>query len=111
MLRVVGSEQMDEMKKDPGGAVCPFTGTKSETKEEIVETVGQYRDYFLELEPKSGDLAFDKAILIVFPNLGADDAAMVDDAQAELKPRFVDSGLMIGEFHENNQSPGLRNDD
>ena len=105
------------------GPVCPFvpgaldqntiwlTAVNVRSKNEIVEVVGQYRDHFLELEPKSGDLALDKAILIVFPNLTHDDAPMVDEAQAELKPRFVDAGLMIGEFHERNESPGLRNED
>jgi len=45
----------------------------------------------------------------VLPNLGGDAAKLIDDAQNELKASFVDVGLMLGEFHSENESPGLRN--
>jgi|GEM_PF-382512 len=77
----------------------------------IVEAVDRYRNRFLELEPKQGDLAQSKAILIVFPNLSSADAALIDQVQFELKSSFVEEGMMLGEFHEQNESPGLRNPD
>jgi hypothetical protein len=52
--------------------------------------------------------------LAIFPSLaanGADGAAMIDKVQARLKPYFVEMGMMLGEFHAGNESPGLRNPD
>jgi hypothetical protein len=105
------------------GPVCPFVpgamvqdtiwlarvDLGSGDREAIKKTVARYRQQFLDLEPKSGDMVMMKAIMVVFPNLSADDATMVDEIQAELKPEFVAEGLMIGEFHERNEGEGLRN--
>lgn len=105
------------------GPVCPFTPTalaldtiwlteiadRNPDPARLAEVIGKYRDLFSELEPRSGSVAINKTILIVFPNLGADAATLIDHAQRELKPSFVDLGLMLGEFHSKNESPGLRN--
>lgn len=107
------------------GPVCPFSpaalamdtiwltevADDAPNRERIVELIGRYRDAFLEIEPREGAMSLNKTILVVFPNLGADGAALVDDVQAELKASFVDVGLMLGEFHAQNESPGLRNPD
>lgn len=107
------------------GPVCPFTPTalaldsiwlaevvdRDPDHDAIVELIGSYREAFLELDPRSGPTSLNKAILVVFPNLGADAAQMIDQVQAAQKSRFVDSGLMLGEFHSANESPGLRNPD
>lgn len=103
------------------GPVCPFVpgaiaqdtiwlGIVAATeRREIAGIVGKYRELFLELEPKTGDASMMKAIVIVFPNVTIDHASIIDDVQAELKTSFVASGLMLGEFHERNEGPGLRN--
>jgi hypothetical protein len=107
------------------GPVCPFVpgAVAQDTvwltlaefgpndRNAIIEAVDRYRDQFLELEPRTGDLAQSKAILVVFPNLSSDDAALIDEVQFELKASFVEQGMMLGEFHERNESPGLRNPD
>jgi hypothetical protein len=107
------------------GPVCPFVpgAIAQDTiwlancslgrgdRQAIVEIIGLFRDLYLDLEPKTGDEAQWKAMVIVFPNVAIEDAAVIDEVQAELKARFVDAGLMIGEFHERNESPGLRNAD
>jgi hypothetical protein len=107
------------------GPVCPFVpGAITQNtiwltsvshgcgdREAIKELVTRYRELFLELEPKSGDLSMMKAILIVFPNVSTENAGIIDEIQFELKPKFVEDGLMIGEFHELNQGQGLRNPD
>jgi len=77
----------------------------------LAAVIGEYRDLFLSLEPRQLPEAMNKAILIVFPDLGEGGAAVVDEVQRELKPRFVETGLMLGEFHGANESPGLRNPD
>jgi hypothetical protein len=105
------------------GPVCPFTPTAlaldtiwlteiEETdpdRDTIVRLIGQYRDLFLQIEPRSGPMAINKTILVVFPHLGGDAAKLIDEAQSELKASFVELGLMLGEFHADNESPGLRN--
>ncbi len=54
-----------------------------------------------------------KAILLIFPDISGllEQTALVDRIQQQLKPFFVEEGLMIGEFHEHNESPGLHNPD
>jgi hypothetical protein len=36
---------------------------------------------------------------------------LIDVSKERLKPLFVNDGLMLGEFHELNESPGLHNPD
>jgi hypothetical protein len=79
---------------------------------QIEDLVRQYRDIFLQTPPVEGELAFYKAIMLIFPDIPADAAfKLIDGVQQKLKPFFVESGLMIGEFHQHNESPGLHNPD
>jgi hypothetical protein len=105
------------------GPVCPFVPISLDidtiwmaeitdedpSLENISQIITGYRDLFLQTEPKSGPEMMNKAFLVVFPNLGTQGASVVDDVQYRLKRHFVAKGLMLGEFHATNQSPGLRN--
>lgn len=108
------------------GSVCPFApialqfdtiwmSEVAETNpsfENISAIITGYRNLFLETEPTNGPEAINKAFLVVFPSLqdkNAGGAAIIDKVQASLKRYFVEMGLMLGEFHSANQSPGLRN--
>ena len=106
------------------GPVCPFLPralqldairlavirSKNLNQQQLEEVVKHYRDHFLELEPKQGELAFYKAIMLVFPDVAEEEASeLIDQVQQKLKPFFVQAGLMIGEFHKRNESPGLHN--
>ena len=110
------------------GSVCPFVpialwldtiwmAEVAETApsfERLSAIITDYRNVFLETEPTIGPEALNKAFLVVFPSLkanGADGAAVVDKVQVSLKRYFVEMGLMLGEFHAANESPGLRNPD
>lgn len=108
------------------GPVCPFLPralqlntirlavirAKNLEQSQIEAIVRNYRDDFLALEPNDGELAFYKAILLIFPDIGGEEAfQLIDGVQKTLKPFFVESGLMLGEFHEWNESPGLHNPD
>ncbi|XGV97451.1 MAG: DUF6875 domain-containing protein [Leptolyngbya sp. BL-A-14] len=108
------------------GPVCPFVPralqldtirlavirTHAMDASQIEEIVRCYRDQFLALEPQSGELAFYKAILLVFPDVSVEQAPkLIDAVQQKLKPFFVEQGLMIGEFHQQNETPGLHNPD
>jgi hypothetical protein len=106
------------------GPTCPFVrpsldknsfwltaveGTKP-SLDLLEQTVLGYRDWFLELEPRSGDDAQYKAILILLPDLAPDDyAAIIDATQKKLKPDFVRQQLMIGQFHPRCEEGGVRN--
>lgn len=107
------------------GTVCPFVPTainsnsikltvirsQKHTLEQLEELVRSYRDIFLDIEPREGEASLNKTILIIFPDIQADDTYIVDDIQHKLKPYFVDAGLMLGEFHKHNETPGLHNPD
>lgn len=106
------------------GVVCPFVPhslksnsirlavirTKYLYPEQLEEIVGRYRDIFLKMEVKEQELAINKAFLLIFPDVHIEDACKsIDSIQQKLKPFFVESGLMIGEFHKRNETPGLHN--
>ncbi|MDF5715757.1 MAG: hypothetical protein PUP93_18200 [Rhizonema sp. NSF051] len=106
------------------GPVCPFVpqALKSDSirstviraknlePQQIEEIVLSYRDSFLELEPRDREVGINKVILLVFPDIHLDDTdKMIDAVQQKLKPFFVESGLMLGEFHNRTESPGLHN--
>ncbi|MBG1267957.1 DUF6875 domain-containing protein [Nostoc sp. WHI] len=106
------------------GVVCPFVPhslksnsiclavihTKDLCAEQLEEVVGRYRNIFLEMDVKEQELAPNRAFLLIFPDIHIEDASkLVDSVQQKLKPLFVESGLMIGEFHKRNESPGLHN--
>ncbi len=106
------------------GPVCPFVPSALQLNairmrvirsshlehKKIEEIVRSYRDIFLEIEPQTGEAALNKAILLIFPDVRTEEAfKLIDGVQQELKPFFVEAGLMLGEFHKRNQTPGLRN--
>ncbi|MBD2616439.1 hypothetical protein VF14_23680 [Nostoc linckia z18] len=108
------------------GAVCPFVPHSIRTNsirlavirskdlypEQIENLVKRYRDIFLEMDAKEQESRISKAFLLIFPDIDIEDAPkIIDSIQQKLKPLFVESGLMIGEFHKRNQSPGLHNPD
>ncbi len=108
------------------GAVCPFVGPSlklgtvwlalvpgaSPSREELLAVLTAYRETFLALEPREEPLCMNKSIVTVFPDLDAETAAeLIENVKQELKPHFVQAGLMIGEFYPGNETPGLRSDD
>ncbi|MFN6464267.1 MAG: DUF6875 domain-containing protein [Nostoc sp. DedVER02] len=105
------------------GPVCPFVPhslksnsirlavirTKDLYPEQLEEIVGRYRNLFIEMKVKEQELAINKAFLLIFPDINEESYKIIDSVQKKLKTLFVESGLMIGEFHKRNQSPGLHN--
>ncbi|WP_433273626.1 DUF6875 domain-containing protein [Actinosynnema sp. CS-041913] len=96
------------------GDVCPFTDTslqrglfflsvhagKPTSADELAELLLHYRDWFDELEPRTGASAQFKTIIVLFPDLtGPEEWAVVDRTQELLKPEYTRNGLMVGEFH------------
>ena len=107
------------------GVVCPFVpkslrletiqmveiSAKGMSQSNLEELVKECRETFLAQFPQRGKLAIYKALLLVFPDVSDDQCDLIDRVQQTLKPFFVEKGLMLGEFHRSNQSPGLHNSD
>ena len=106
------------------GTVCPFVPEALELDTvwlTVVETspsegahvedlVARAAEVFLGLEPRTGEASLFKALLMIFPNVGDEEAPdFIDGVQRKLKPLFVERGLMLGEFHRRNAAPGLYN--
>jgi len=106
------------------GPVCPYIPkalnlnsirlkvirSKNLERQDISAIVLNYLNAFLDLEPKDPEEAIYKAIILIFPDVTHEDAPrLVDSVQKQLKPLFVESGLMLGEFHKYNETPGLHN--
>lgn len=77
---------------------------------QIRNIVNQYLHNFEQLAPTEEKNKIYKAIVIIFPNIPLSSAnVLIDGVQKELKASFVKKGMMIGEFHNLNNSSGLRN--
>jgi hypothetical protein len=108
------------------GVVCPFVPralqlktvqtrvvrTQGLSEGQIEALVKDCRNHFLAMEPQQGELAIYKAFMLIFPDISTpEETALIDRVQQRLKLFFVAEGLMIGEFHQYNESPGLHNPD
>ncbi|QIR39598.1 hypothetical protein HCG51_24725 [Tolypothrix sp. PCC 7910] len=106
------------------GPVCPFVPKAMKLNalrmrvirfqnllaQEVENIILPYLHTFLDLEPKNQAEALNKSILLLFPDISHEDAPrLIDSVQKKLKPLFVEAGLMLGEFHRRNQTPGLHN--
>lgn len=109
------------------GVVCPYTprslrtglfyftvcsGTDL-TQAFIADHLRKYSDWFMELEPREGNDAIFKTILVLFPDLSMEDVPrLIEETQVQLRADYVARGLMIGEFHAGPpQKAGLWNPD
>jgi len=108
------------------GPVCPFTPEAinrdslwikpvriSTNAEQVIEDAvlaGKAAFSRCPVSTRADDFIF-RSLMFVFPDISAQDAPrLIDQVKEKLKPIFVDDGLMLGEFHENNSMPGLHNE-
>jgi hypothetical protein len=103
------------------GPVCPYTGRavahqylwvafiegRHIDTQRITAIVDDMNDLFPTLPPQHDPDAKLKAFLAVFPDLT--EYTNIDTVQLEQKTRFVDKGLMIGQFYPGCTAPGLHN--
>ena len=102
---VPGSLRMDAMYLSVIHSKSKGTTT---TFEEVEDVARSFVDRFHSLEPMTGKKAAYKAVVLIFPDIPPSAApAIIDRVQLKLKPEFVSKGLMIGEFHENNNASML----
>jgi hypothetical protein len=106
------------------GTVCPFAKpalvkdtvrvavvrlTDSNKRAQIMEAVQYHLEAFVSRAAQDGDRIL-HATLILFPDVSLEEAPeLIDRTKEELKTKFIQQGLMLGEFHPRNESPGLHN--
>jgi hypothetical protein len=104
-------------------AVCPFVresvGTNSfylafqpcigAEERQIRSILLEYIDEFRRLPPFDPHLQHKKCLLVVFPDIPESQANVLDIVHENAKTRFVEAGLMIGQFHPRCDVRGIHN--
>jgi hypothetical protein len=106
------------------GSVCPYVphSLKSNSIKmavihakdldhiQLENIILNYRNIFLKTAEEAKEISLNLAFVLIFPDMNLVEASdLIDGVQKKLKPLFVESGLMLGEFHQRNQSPGIHN--
>ena len=106
------------------GTVCPFAQSalaldslhvavirlhRGNKKAQITEAIQYHLQAFVSRVVPDHERIL-HATLMLFPDVSLEEAAeLIDRTKEELKPGFIERGLMLGEFHARNESPGLHN--
>ncbi len=106
------------------GSVCPFAKpalvkdalrvavvrlNPGDKRAQIMAAVQYHLDSFLSTAAQHSERSLQSTV-IVFPDVSLSEAPeLIDRTKEDLKTRFIEQGLMLGEFHANNESPGLHN--
>jgi hypothetical protein len=106
------------------GPVCPFAapayqdGTiwvriaanQVNSRQRTLDLMNEALEFFISMSNNDAVADANHAVLVVFPGLDNPRGyAIIDSCQTTLKPRFVQMGLMVGQFYRTCQEPGLRN--
>lgn len=105
------------------GPICPFVWPSINknaffmafhdevdgNKEGIIYLIRYYKDFFLRCFTLNTLERIFNSLLVVFPNISGEDAPIVDEVAREVKTEFVQSGLMIGDFHPRSSMASARN--
>jgi hypothetical protein len=104
------------------GAVCPYTRGSIDHEIfylglpdvsglgpcDIVTLVRRYRDWYLELRDQvPEERRHLVSVIVVLGDCDRADPAPLEAIHADLKPEFVQLGLMLGEFHPHSDTPGV----
>jgi hypothetical protein len=108
------------------GTVCPFAQpaldhdtirlavvrlSGDNRRAQILDAVAYHLKAFISMD-NAGDQHMLNTTLILFPDVSPEEAPdLIDRTKEDLKSSFVQRGLMLGEFHRRNDSPGLHNPD
>ena len=105
------------------GAVCPFSKRsmrqrlfwispylkRSTNAAEVFSYMMKMRGLFIENRGDNSHEVF-RTYVVAFPFITLTDTAeLIDQTHAQLKPFFMNSGLMIGQFHDNCNIGGVHN--
>jgi hypothetical protein len=77
----------------------------------VVELVNGYKRTLLDAQPKDGDGANYKVIVVVFTDLSADRAnGLFDDVLTQLAvPSYEEDGILFGPYYEGNKATAIYN--
>lgn len=104
--------------------VCPFVGpalkndsfymafhpeVNGQRDEPIGRIMLDYISEFKETPPFDPAEKLKKSLLVVFPEIPPERTYVLDFAYAKIKSKFVQAGLMVGQFHENCDERGIHN--
>jgi heptaprenyl diphosphate synthase len=78
-------------------------------EDSIRELLNCYIPIFIEQPPTDEPTRVYKKLLVVFPNIPENRTTVLDRVHAQVKTEFVQSGLMIGQFHKHCPEPSARN--
>ena len=112
--------------KRPSGSqeVCPFVAPSIENDsfymafhpevngqrdEPIQHIMSDYINQFKETPPFEPSEKLKKALLVVFPEIPKERTYVLDIAHTKIKTKFVQAGLMVGQFHQNCDERGVYN--
>jgi hypothetical protein len=112
--------------KRPYGAqeVCPYVAPSIESDsfymvfhpevngqrdEPIQHIMFDYINEFKETPPFDPNDKLQKALLVVFPEMPKDRTYVLDIVHSKIKTRFVQAGLMVGQFHSHCDERGVYN--
>jgi heptaprenyl diphosphate synthase len=75
----------------------------------IADQILEYVEPFKQEPPFAPNEQMLKALLIVFPNIKEEFLNVLDVCHKMIKPKMVDSGLMVGQFHSKCETRGIHN--
>ena len=108
------------------GPVCPFAAPAYQdgtirvhiaaehvnSQERALAVMNEALQFFVSMSNNDVVADTNHAVLVVFPGMDNPNGyAVIDKCQKSLKPRFVEMGLMVGQFYRTCEEPGLRNPD
>jgi heptaprenyl diphosphate synthase len=115
------------LKRSPGSAgepICPFAKAvlnenalymvfhhevNGKSTELIESIVLSYREPFKKATPFQKKERLKKALLIIFPEIPADETEVLDLAHAAVKSQFVREGLMVAQCHSHCDGRSVHN--
>lgn len=75
----------------------------------IADQILEYIEPFKQAPPHAANEQTLKALLIVFPNIKEELLTVLDVCHKMVKPKMVDSALMVGQFHQKCEERGIHN--
>jgi hypothetical protein len=105
------------------GPICPFVAPAiarnsvymafhyevTEDEDHIKNILDCYIPVFLDHTSSDDSARVYKTLVIVFPNIPANETTVLDRVHSRIKTDYVQSGLMLGQFHQHCPEPAARN--
>jgi len=115
-------EQMQRPGKNQ--AVCPYVEgaisndsyylafhpeVNGQRDEPIQRIMFEYIDLFKETPPFEPSEQLRKALMVIFPDIPPERTYVLDIAHTKIKSKFLQAGLMVGQFHQNCDERSVHN--